>query len=235
MASKRFVPIVTVLCVLVAIATGCIRPGGLPIVVFVLSTAEGESPLVVTFDASGSHDPDGALIRFDWDFGDGATGTGLSPAHTYVVDEETVFVVRLTITDNDGHQATGTQAVTVQPAPPAPVSARVEFVWPFHYDALGDDAANLNDEYFALQNTGMQEVDLSGWSVENERGVRFQFPNGFRLAVGATVFIHSGAGDDTAAILHWGSIAPIWNDQYDIAVLRDATGLIVDVYAYVSC
>jgi PKD repeat protein len=225
------------LCLLSAILLvgGCFQPNGFPVAAFTLFPETGESPLVVTFDASASYDPDGAIVRYDWEFGDGSAGTGRSPAHTYAVDSETMFAVRLTVTDNDGNQASGTQTITVCRAPPPPEAARVEFVWPFHYDADGDDAANLNDEYFTLENTGTEPVDLGGWTVSNERGAVFRFPDGYRLTVGAVVFVHSGTGIDSGNILFWGAVAPVWKDDSDIAVLCDAAGLIIDIYRYVSC
>ncbi len=214
---------------------GCVLPEGFPMASFTMSPSQGESPLVVRFDASGSDDPDGAIVHYDWQFGDGATGTGISQAHTYEADEETVFTVRLTVTDNDGNEASGTEDVKVSPAATAPGAASLEFVWPFHYNASGDDAVNLNDEYFTLQNTGTEPIDLGGWTVSNERGRLFRFPNGYILGVGAVVFVHSGAGIHTDNIFYWNAGEPVWNDDSDIAVLKDPTGLIIDVYAYVSC
>ncbi|MDH3458376.1 MAG: PKD domain-containing protein, partial [Gemmatimonadota bacterium] len=61
-----------------------------------------------TFDGSGSTDPDGTIVSYEWDFGDGATGTGVSPSHTYAAAG--TYDVTLTVTDNDG--ATDTQATT---------------------------------------------------------------------------------------------------------------------------
>jgi PKD repeat protein len=62
----------------------------------------------VTFDGSGSSDPDGTIVSYDWDFGDGTTGTGVSPTYIYATDG--AFTVTLTVTDNDG--ATSAPATT---------------------------------------------------------------------------------------------------------------------------
>jgi PKD repeat protein len=233
----RAIRFVLLLAVVTAalLGSGCIAPDGTPVALFLLDPGSGESPLVVRFDASGSFDADGAVIRYDWSFGDGTSGTGLSAVHTYVADERTTFTIRLTVTDNEGNTASVTGMVAVAPLPAPTDEARIEFVWPFHFDADGDDAANLNDEYFTLENTGTAPVDLDSWTVSNERGETFHFPAGTVLAVGAFVFVHSGAGTNTGDIFYWNADGPVWNNDSDIAVLRDPTGQIIDHYAYVDC
>jgi PKD repeat protein len=227
------------LCVLVTIApamlSGCFVWSTGPEVHFTLTPSAGASPLEVRFDATASFAAGGAIVRYDWNFGDGSTGTGVSVLHTYASDLERAYTVTLTLTDDKGRPATATATVTVHPPVEPPPQTAVEFVWPFHFDAVGDDAANLNDEYFTVQNNSEGPVDLTGWTVENERGVAFRFPAGFVLEPDATVYIHSGAGTDTAAILYWNASEPVWNNTTDIAVLRDAAGDIVDVYGYASC
>ncbi|MDD5220244.1 MAG: lamin tail domain-containing protein, partial [Candidatus Bipolaricaulis sp.] len=156
-------------------------------------------------------------------------------AHRYTTDVERIYTVTLTVTDSEARQAQEMHTVTVSPPEPAPPSPTVEFIWPFHYDASGEDAASLNDEYFTLENSGTEPVDLTGWSVSNERGDTFRFPDRFTLAPGAIVMIHSGAGANSAEILYWNAAEPMWNNTTDIAILYDADGDIVDVYAYASC
>lgn len=63
------------------------------------------------FDASASYDPDGIIVSYAWDFGDGATATGKIVAHRY--STVGVFTVTLTVTDDAGATATDRFRVTV--------------------------------------------------------------------------------------------------------------------------
>ncbi len=58
-------------------------------------TAFTGAPL--TFDGSGSSDPDGETLTYLWFFGDGATGMGVRPVHTYAAAG--VYGVALSVTD----------------------------------------------------------------------------------------------------------------------------------------
>lgn len=75
----------------------------------------------ITLDGSGSYDPDGQIIRYEWDFnGDGqpdATGPTVSftcPTNPGIV------TIKLTVTDNAGATVTAQQTITVTQAPPPP-------------------------------------------------------------------------------------------------------------------
>ncbi len=78
---------------------------------FTYSPTEPEVNENVSFDASGSSDPDGSIVSYDWAFGDGSTGTGASPTHSYA--EKGVFEVTLTVTDDDGASSTASENVNV--------------------------------------------------------------------------------------------------------------------------
>jgi PKD repeat protein len=64
---------------------------------------------VIFNDLSG--DPDGTIVSWSWDFGDGATSNAQNPSHTF--PSSGVYDVLLTVTDNDGATDTFGQQVTV--------------------------------------------------------------------------------------------------------------------------
>jgi hypothetical protein len=76
-----------------------------------------EGGAAVTMSAAGSLDPNGTIVMYAWDFGDGATATGATVAHAYSQDGS--YAVRLVVTDNDG--LTDTVVTTAQVANVAPM------------------------------------------------------------------------------------------------------------------
>jgi PKD repeat protein len=72
------------------------------------------------FDGSGSSDPDGTIVAYDWDFGDGSTGSSEMPTHTYTRDGS--FTVTLTVTDDGGDTATDTTVATIGLGNQAPIA-----------------------------------------------------------------------------------------------------------------
>jgi PKD repeat protein len=70
----------------------------------------------VSFNGSGSSDPDGSIASYAWNFGDGATGSGATPTHSY--SSAAVYTVTLTVTDNQGATAQDTMLVTALNRPP---------------------------------------------------------------------------------------------------------------------
>jgi PKD repeat protein/sugar lactone lactonase YvrE len=78
------------------------------------SPAGGRAPLTVSFDGSGSSDPDGKVTSYSWAFGDGAKETGSTAKHTY--GKAGTYTATLTVTDDSGATGAMTRKVTVSAA-----------------------------------------------------------------------------------------------------------------------
>lgn len=55
------------------------------------------------FDASKSRDPDGSIVEYKWNFGDGTIGGGISTQHRYT--REGTYYVSLIVRDNKGKES----------------------------------------------------------------------------------------------------------------------------------
>lgn len=120
------------------------RPPG---ATFTGSTNSVLTGVAVSFDATSSSDPDGAIVGYLWDFGDGSTGSGVSTNHSYA--NSGTYTVRLTVTDNLGATASATYTVTVTAAPQS--GENVSF--PLYYFGIiaGALAAALGGAFFAFR------------------------------------------------------------------------------------
>lgn len=72
--------------------------------------ATGDAPLNVQFSSAGSSDPDGSIVSYAWDFGDGTTSTAANPAHTFNAVGN--YSVTLVVMDNSGLTAASTITVS---------------------------------------------------------------------------------------------------------------------------
>jgi len=89
-------------------------PPQLPPVAAVTATpVSGTVPLTVNLSASGSTDPDGTIVAYEWTFGDSTSGAGAGVSHTYTTVG--TFTAQLKVTDNDGLSATKAVTITVAP------------------------------------------------------------------------------------------------------------------------
>ena len=80
-----------------------------PVPVLNFHPTSGSAPLVVDFDAFNSNDPDGVIVDYAWDFGDGNSANGITAINTY--QSPGTYTITLIVTDNLG--ATGTSTATI--------------------------------------------------------------------------------------------------------------------------
>ncbi|MBE3138746.1 MAG: thermonuclease family protein [Actinobacteria bacterium] len=98
-------------------------------------------------------------------------------------------------------------------------------------DAEGDDRINLNGEYVIFKNNNNFDINLGGWTVKDLSTNIYDFGK-IIFKSGSNLILFSGKGSDSENKLYWNSIKPIWNNDHDTLYLRDADGLIVQLYNY---
>ena len=85
----------------------------------------------------------------------------------------------------------------------------------------------LTFEFVQMQNFG-ESVDVGGWTLEDAEGYLFTFSS-LVLEPGARVRVWSRRAfpneEGRPTDLFWGSDAPLWDDNHDTAILRDAEGV----------
>lgn len=69
---------------------------------------------LITFDGTGSYDPEGNPLTYNWNFGDENSGTGASPSHTYT--DPGIYDVCLTVSDGVYSDTECTLAIVYDPS-----------------------------------------------------------------------------------------------------------------------
>ena len=77
------------------------------------------SGLTVCVNASKSIDPDGNIVHYKWDFGDGEEREGLEVEHTYTKPGR--YTITLTVTDNSGITNTLSKSINIQAGIPSEI------------------------------------------------------------------------------------------------------------------
>ncbi len=91
-----------------------------PVVVTSATPSGGDVPLSVAFSSASSTDPDGTVVSYSWDFGDGATSTEPNPNHIY--SNSGPFLATLTLTDDLGAQTTNAVLIKATNPNQAPIA-----------------------------------------------------------------------------------------------------------------
>lgn len=81
-----------------------------PVASFIATPTSGTAQLLVDVDASASTD-DGTIASYDWNFGDGNIGTGMTASNNYL--NQGNYTITLTVTDDDGAMDSTTENIVV--------------------------------------------------------------------------------------------------------------------------
>ncbi len=82
-----------------------------PVASMSANPTSGVAPLAVSFSAAGSSDPDGSIVSYAWNFGDGTSASGPSASKTYTTPG--TYTATLTVTDNAGLTSDRSVTITV--------------------------------------------------------------------------------------------------------------------------
>ena len=92
-----------------------------PIAEVAASPTAGLAPLNVSFDGSGSADPEGGALTYLWAFGDGATATTSAPNVSHIYASNGLYEAALVVRDPTGLESTpATVTIVVGNTPPTP-------------------------------------------------------------------------------------------------------------------
>ena len=101
MGHRRSVLTVLLLGVILAVISGCFAlQNSPPVVSFTCNPPSGGAPLSVSFNASGSYDSDGSIVSYQWTFGDGDHGAGVTVNHVF--SSPGIYTVELIVRDDKG-------------------------------------------------------------------------------------------------------------------------------------
>jgi PKD repeat protein len=160
-------------------------PGNQPPVA--LATTEQISRLSFGFSSEDSYDPDGVILSYLWQFGDGFTSTEPNPVYTY--KEAGSYSVGLTVTDDKGAIGEDTEYVEVLPLtnePPIAV-ASINFIEGLTVSFIGEGSYDPDGEIVSYL------WDFGDGTSSIEMNPTHTYPNGGEYTVVLSVVDNIGA------------------------------------------
>lgn len=144
-----------------------------PVAIATATPTSGEAPLTVSFDGTSSLDPDGDVITWSWEFGDGQTAEGATTHHTYVTPAH--FVAVLTVRDERGAASSvsltvnvaltageGLAACTPAVSSTDPASG-VYRAWSYQFESVPGLTGAAGDGRVAISESGERIALIAGW------------------------------------------------------------------------
>jgi len=119
----------------------------------------------VTLDGSGSYDPDGMIVSYDWDEGGIWLGNEVAPTFNFSLGEHTVT---LTVTDDKGATGSGDVVVTVVEASDISLTATGYKVRGLHKTDLEWSAPNtISSIYVSRDGVIIETTENDGFYTDN--------------------------------------------------------------------
>ena len=186
----------------------------LPLPDFWIMPWEPSANATTTFDAHQSQDPDGSIVVFDWDFGDGTTDSGWYASHTYRMGG--FYNVTLTVTDNQGASADLVIMIYVNFDPVAVFT--IEPSDPLQHETLTLDGSGSYDFDGTIASCIWSFGDGGTWYTP-DLVLSYSYWNGGDFLVNFTVIDDKGGRNTTSRWIHvnWIPIADAGPDQDVIA------------------
>ncbi len=89
------------------------------------------------------------------------------------------------------------------------------------------------DEYIAIVNDGLIDIDISGWKIQSiNRNQEFSFPTGTVLKKAAECRVYTNEVHPESGGFSFGSKRSVWNNSSDEGRLYNAQGNLMSSYAY---
>jgi len=99
------------------------------------------------------------------------------------------------------------------------------------YDPAGRDTgsnSHVNREVVQITNNTNKRRSLKGWTLRDEGSIHvYRFPR-TRLRPNRTVTVHTGKGRDHGLQRYWDQGFYVWNNDGDVATLRNRSGRTID-------
>src|SRR5271157_5915641 len=160
----------------VAIQISRTSTGQNPVASFTYSPDMPTPTETITFDASSSFSPNGAIVTYAWDFGDGYSAVLTSPTTTHSYPLDGNYTVQLIVTDNVGLTAATAAVVQVncvqffrvtQPDMLTPVANVVVTVYTNETGTWAK--APVSGSYFEIKYDNMTQPKLASTSAQKYR------------------------------------------------------------------
>ena len=133
-----------------------------PSVSFTYSPAEVRAGVEVSFEESSS-DPDGNVVSWEWDFGDGTASKERNPVHVYRAPG--TYTVSLTVMDSDGMRNSYSMDLVVLPRNLPPMA---DFTFLPKEPRAGEEVSFVDKSYDSDGNIVSWSWDFGDGSTSNE-------------------------------------------------------------------